>query len=197
MRHFIYFSQKARTSGNWGKGNDLMKAGRMDIVCNVIIQTLFLSNKIREDVHLHLIFNGPPCAPRHLEIISNKLNKEQISKKDIGGLIKRMLYKCKEGERREVFPGCFIEKKSFQKLLKEFEDKEKKIFVLDSKGSLIRNVDGKDLDNCVFVIGDHEGLPLKEIKRFDKINIGPETYFASQTFVIVNNELDLREDFKN
>ena len=40
MRNFIYLSNKARTSGNW-PGNDLMKAGRMDIVCNVIIQSLF------------------------------------------------------------------------------------------------------------------------------------------------------------
>jgi len=43
------------------------------------------------------------------------------------------------------------------------------------------------------VIGDHEGLPKKEIKRFEnKISIGKRIYFASQTFVIINNELDLR-----
>lgn len=187
MREFIYYSEKARTSGNF---TDLMKAGRMDIVCNVIIQSLFLSNKLRDDVRLHLIFNGPPCAPRHLEFDSGKMDKEKISKKDIGGLIKRMLYKCSESKKNEVFPGCFIEKKSFSGLLKEFESRGKKIYVLDKKGENLRDVD--DLENCVFVIGDHEGLPVKEVKRFDKVKIGPCVYFASQVFVILNNELDLR-----
>jgi len=189
MREFIYFSNKARTSGNW-PDNDLMKAGRMDIVCNVIIQTFFISNKMREDVHLHLIFNGPPNPPMHLELISNK--NMPISKKDVAGLIKRMLYKCQEGKKKEVFPGCFIEKKSFQKLVKELEEQSKEICILDKKGENIRK---SNLSNCVFVIGDHDGLAKKEIKRFKKrISIGKKTYFASQTIVIVNNELDLIEE---
>jgi len=195
MRHFVYFSNKARTSGNW---KDLMKAGRMDIVCNVIIQTFFLSNHLRDNVHLHLIFNGPPNAPMHLELDSSKLDRNTISKKDVGGLIKRMLYKCKEDKKTEVFPGCFIEKKSFIKLLKDFEEKGKNIFILNTKGKNIRELDNSQLDNCVFVIGDHEGLPAKEIKRFkDRISIGKKTYFASQTFIIIHNELDLREGLNN
>ena len=189
MREFIYFSQNARTSGNWPE-NDLMKAGRMDIVINVIISSLFLSHKLREDVHLHLIFNGHPNPPMHLEFISNP--EMPISKKDVGGLIRRMLYKCKEDRKLEVFPGCFIEKKGFNKLTKELEKNGKKIYVLDKKGNFIRNINNDDLKNSVFVIGDHEGLPKKETKKFDKISIGKMTYFASHTMVVINNELDVR-----
>jgi tRNA pseudouridine-54 N-methylase len=189
MREFIYYSEKARTSGNW---KDLKSAGRMDIVCNVIIQALFISNKIR-NTHLHLIFNGMPNPPMHLEFISDNSKELPISKKDIGGLIKRMLYKCSEKRKTEVFPNCFIEKKSFAKLVKELEDKGKEICILDSKGENIRNLSNEKLNNCVFVIGDHEGLPKKEIKRFkDKISIGNKIYFASQTFIIIHNELDVR-----
>lgn len=190
MREFIYYSAKARTSGNFGE--DLMKAGRIDIVCNVIIQTFFISNQMREDIHLHLIFDGPPNPPMHLEFISNK--DMPISKKDIAGLIKRMLYKCNEKKKNEVFPGCFIEKKSFVGLLKELENENKKICVLDSKGENIRDIKYEELKNCVFVIGDQEGLPKKEIKRFkNRISIGKKVYFASQIFIIINHELDLRE----
>ena len=186
MREFIYYSSKARTSGNW---RDLMSAGRMDIVCNVIIQAFFISNKTREDVHLHLIFDGAPNPPMHLEFISNK--DMSISKKDVGGLIKRMLYKCNEKNKNEVFPGCFIEKKSFSALVKELEAKGKTICILDEKGESIRKT---NLGGCVFVIGDHEGLPKKLVKRFKKrISIGKPTYFASQTFVIIHNELDMRK----
>ena len=189
MREFIYYSQKARTSGNFG--DDLMKAGRMDIVCNVIIQAFFISNKTREDVHLHLIFEGQPNPPMHLEFISNK--DMSISKKDVGGLIKRMLYKCNDKNKNEVFPGCFIEKKSFSALLKELEADKKDICVLDSKGKKIRELNNSQLEKSVFVIGDHEGLPKKELNRYKyRISIGPLTYFASQTFIIIHNELDIR-----
>lgn len=189
MREFVYYSAKARTSGNFG--DDLMKAGRIDIVCNVIIQAFFISNQMREDIHLHLIFDGPPNPPMHLEFISNK--EMPISKKDVAGLIKRMLYKCNEKKKNEVFPGCFIEKKSFMKLLKELENENKKIYVLDSRGENIRDLKDEELKNCVFVIGDHEGLPKKEIKRFkNRISIGKNIYFTSQIFIIINNELDLR-----
>ena len=189
MREFIYFSQKARTSGNFG--NDLMKAGRMDIVINVIISSLFLSHKLRDEVHLQLIFNGPPNPPMHLEFISHP--EMPISKKDVAGLIKRMLYKYREGKRSEIFPGCFIEKKSFARVVDDITSHDKKIFILDSDGTFLRDVSTEDLGSCVFVLGDHDGLPKKEMKKFkNRVSIGTKTYFASQTIVIVQHEFDVR-----
>ena len=189
MREFVYYSAKAQTSGNF---KDLMKAGRIDIVCNVIIQAFFLSHQMRDDVHLHLIFDGQPNPPMHLEFVSNK--DMPISKKDVAGLIKRMLYKCSEKKKTEVFPGCFIEKKGFSALLKELEKEGKMIQILDAKGEKLREVKDSRLGNAVFVIGDHEGLPKKELKRYkNRISVGGPTYFASQTFIIIHNELDIRK----
>lgn len=199
MREFVYFSSKARTSGNFDV-NNLMKAGRMDIACQVIIMTFFVSHHIREDVKLHLVFAGGPDPVKHLEMFPGKNfmgddeKRIDISKKDIAGLIKKMLYKYKKGEKREVAPGYFIEKKSFLNVVEELMKQGGKIFILDKRGKDIRNV--KIPKNPVFIVGDHEGLPKKEIKRLKKIvttvSIGPKTYFASQTVAIINNELDRR-----
>lgn len=201
MREFIYFSQHARTSGNF---DDLMKAGRMDIVCHVIINSFFISNKIRNDVKLHLIFYGPPDPPKHLEMIPGRVIPEtgkqagkegiDISKKDLIGLIKRMLFKYKHGIKHEVYPGYFIEKKGFWQVLEELQAEGKKLFVLDDRGEDIRKADiPKD---CVFILGDHQGLPHKELKRLKKIatpvSVGPTEYFASQVVTLVQNELDRR-----
>jgi tRNA pseudouridine-54 N-methylase len=102
-----------------------------------------------------------------------------------------MLYKWNDKKKTEVFPGCHIERKSLSVLLKELTEDGKKICVMDFKGENIRNI--KNLGDCVFVIGDHEGLPNKELKRYkDRFTVGPKTYFASQVFVIVHNELDYR-----
>ena len=194
MKHFIYFSSKAVTSGKALSGKDvnLMKAGRMDIAIHSIIQGLFLSHDVRKDVKFHLVFYGPPDAPKHIEIqVKDWLD---ISKKDIGTLIKKTLYKYRPGEKREVFPGVFIEKKSLLNVAEELIDNGSEVFILDKKGEDIRKAEIKD--NCAFVLGDHEGLPKKELKRLKQIavsvSIGPKMYFASQTVAVVNNELDRR-----
>lgn len=190
MREFIYFSSKARTSGNF---TDLMKAGRMDIVIHFLINSMFISNNIRDDVILHLIFYGQPDPPKHLEINSNK--EVEISKKDVAGLIKRMLYKYKEGRKIEVFPGCFVEKKSLFEVIDELKKQRKEIYILDKNGKnaeeIIKNI---DKENAVFLVGDHEGLPKKEVKRLKQlcktISLGKTVYFASQTATILNYILD-------
>jgi len=199
MRHFVYFSQKARTTGNFG--DDLMKAGRIDIACQIVIMAFFISNAIRNNVKLHMIFNGPPDAPKHLELFPGKKlypddedNERDISKKDVAGLLKKLLYKYKPGIKNEVMPGYFVEKKSFIDVINELGE-ESTVYLLDKKGEDIRTIEIGE--NPVFVFGDHEGIPKFEMKRLKKINIkkvsvGDTMYFASQALTIVQNELDRR-----
>lgn len=193
MRHFVYFSKSAVTSGKALSYGDLMKAGRMDIAIHSFIQGVFLSHGFRKDVKFHFIFYGQPDPPKHIEIqVTDEL---EISKKDIATLIKKILYKYKEGEKTEPIKGCFVEKKSFLKVAEELSENGSQIFILDKKGKDIR--EAEILDNCVFILGDHEGLPKKELKRLREISIpvsiGPKVYFASQTVAVVNNELDYRK----
>lgn len=191
MREFVYFSKNARTSGNFNP-EKLMEAGRMDIACHTLIAAFFLSHDTRKDVKLHMIFNGQPDPPKHLEFVYNE--KMPLSKKDVAGLLRRMLFKYKKDRKIEAFPGCFIEKKSFVKLLEELEAEGKTLYILDRKGKDIRQTQIKD--NAVFVLGDQEGMPKKEMKRFkdvERISLGPAMLFASQAIIILNNELDRRE----
>ncbi len=192
MRHFVYFSKDGVTSGKALSGGNLMRAGRMDIAIHSFIQGVYLSHGFREDVKFHFVLYGMPDPPKHIEIqVTPEL---EISKKDIGNLLKKILYKYKIGEKAEIFPKCFVEKKSFLKVIEELEKNESSIFILDKKGEDIRKVEIKD--NCVFIIGDHDGLPKKELKRLKqiatKVSIGDKMYFASQTVAVVNNELDYR-----
>ena len=202
MREFIYYSNKGRTSGNF---TDLMSAGRMDIVCHIVINSFFLSQKMRDDVKLHLMLNGSPDPPKHIEITAKtsegmpetgkEVGSVDISKKDIGGLIKIILYKYKKDRKIEVYNGISVEKKSFVKLIDEFKDRT--IYLLDKKGEDISKI--KIKENPVFIIGDHEGLP-KKVKKYilknknvKPVSIGPKMYFASHVVVILNNILDRNE----
>jgi len=205
MRHIIYYSQNAWTSGNF---DDLMKAGRMDIVCHVVINSLFVSRQMRDEVVLHLVLAGPPDPVKHIEISPLEHEKRKltfdeekridISKKDIAGLIKRMLYKYKEGRKNEVFPGCWIEKKPLFKIIDELIEQGLEVYVLDKKGENIRDM--KLEPDGVYIFGDHDGLPKVELKRLKKkaklISLGKKMYFASQSVTILNHELDMIE-FQN
>jgi len=192
MRHFVYFSSSAATSGKALSGGDLMKAGRMDIAIHSFIQGVFLSHGFRKDTTFHFVFYGMPDPPKHIEItVTDEL---EISKKDVGNLIKKILYKGREGEKTGVFPGCFVEKKSFLKVVEELIEKGIECFILEKNGESIRKV--KIPENSCFILGDHDGLPKKEMKRLKKsltpVSVGPKMYFASQTVAVVNNELDVR-----
>jgi len=192
MRQFLYFSKSAVTSGNALAEGNLMRAGRMDIVIHTIISAFFLSHDIRKDVKVHLVFYGMPDPPKHIEI---EIRPEfTISKKDVANLIRKILYKYRQGERKEVLPGCFVEKKSFYNVVEELIEQGNEIYILDKKGKDIR--EAKISENCVFVLGDQDGLPEKEFKRLKKmaipVSVGPKTYFASHVVSVVNNELDRR-----
>jgi len=197
MREFIFFSNQARTSGNFNIHN-LMDAGRMDIACHVLIHAFFLSHKLREDTKLHMIFNGPPDPPKHFMIFP-KGNKTTgnitLSKKDVANLIRKMLFKYKPGQKIIVEDGYEIEKKSLFKVVDELIEEGKQIYVLDDKGEDIREI--KIKDNPVFILGDSSGFASKELKKLKKVakpvSVGNKTYFASQVVTIVNNELDRRE----
>jgi len=204
MREIIYFSNKARTTGNFDTA-ELMSAGRMDIAVHVLINAFFLSHKLRQDTKLHLIFNGPPDPPKHLELFPGKVipetgkqagsDKPDISKKDVANLIKKMLYKYKKEQKTEVWAGYNIEKKSLFKVINELINEQKQIYILDAKGQDIRKI--KFADNPVFVLADQDGFPKKELKKLKSlgipINVGKPIYFASQVVTIVQNELDRQE----
>lgn len=200
MRELIYYSRTAPTAGSYIKEN-LQESGRIDIAIHVVIAAFFLSHKIRPDMKLHLCFAGMPDPPKHLELKpvtegKTGIDKIYLAKKDVSGVLKKMLYKYREGEKKEVFPGFWVEKKGFLELIKEFCEQERNLYILDPDGEDIRTVEIKD--NPIFILGDHKGLPEKELKRLKTmclpVTIGKRVYFASQTVAVVNNELDRRED---
>jgi len=200
MREFIYYSRTAPTSGSYVK-SDLMKSGRLDIAIHSVIAAFFLSHKMRTDVKLHLCFAGPPDPQKHLELRPvtegmTGVDKIYLSKKNVEGVIKRMLYKYKDGEKREVFPGYWVEKKGFLEVVKELYKEGRNLYILDPKGEDLREAEIGE--NPIFILGDHRGLPGKELKRLKAmckpVTVGKRTYFASHTIAVVNNEIDRRED---
>ncbi|UCD92940.1 MAG: tRNA (pseudouridine(54)-N(1))-methyltransferase TrmY, partial [Methanobacteriota archaeon] len=63
MREFVLYSRKGRTDGNF---KSLREAGRLDIVYQCILTSIFKSHAHRHDVVFHAVLTGPPKPPLRL-----------------------------------------------------------------------------------------------------------------------------------
>lgn len=198
MRNFVVYSSQARTDPFI---KDLKKSGRIDVLLHSIISALFISNKFREDVQIHLFLMGPPNSPRHILIKFDKDNS--ISKKNLKKLIEMCLRRCKEGEIRQVHPGVFVDDLDIYSLIEKFKKENLNVFYLDFAGKNIKLVNKDVLNSSVFILGDHFGFDkvLKKWLRKNvfKLSLGENIYFTSQAITIINYELDniLINSYKN
>lgn len=164
--------------------SNLHDAGRLDVVYECIVASLFLSHGIRRDTVFHAVLNGPPNPPLHLQIdgialydVRTDLDTwQQILRKIIAG---------------KTHPGISVDKTSFEALLKT-EAQAHSVYVLEEGG---KNIAETGLaDNAVFVLGDHVGLPKKAeilaLRFGQKISLGKQTYLAASCITIINYVLD-------
>ena len=187
MRTYIIYSKTAHTAPVI---KDLKAAGRIDILLHSIISALYASNTYRDDVELHLILMGPPNSPRHITIRYHPDNT--ISKKNIKKIIEIALRRYKDGISKEVHPGVYVDNYSIEKVIQNLENPN--IYMLNENGDHIKNFKKSELENPVFILGDHEGFD-KKVKKYLKKNItrlslGEQVYFTSQAITIINYELD-------
>jgi len=185
MRAFVLVSHGLTTY----KIRDFYKAGRLDIAIHSIIHSFFISNGLRSDVEFNLLLYGKPKPPIRIKIVSNL--ETPWSKKDVGTLIKIALWKFyKKGEKPiEALKGVYVDRSDLERTLKEYKDRNFKIFLLDFKGKEIENAELSE--NSLFVLGDFLGLEKSHFEIASKysdeiISLGNAMYFTSQCIFILN-----------
>ena len=182
-REFILFSRIGQTDSNF---HNLHDAGRLDIVHECIVGSLFLSHGLRRDVTFHAILNGPPNPPVHIQIDGSTLYDVRTDMDTWQVILKKTL-------QGKAHPGITKDKTSFEALLKA-KAQTKTIYVLEEDGEEINQMDLAE--NSLFILGDHVGLPKKaEIfaQRFgEKISLGKQPYLAASCITIINYTLDQR-----
>ena len=181
LREFVLYSRLGRTDSDWISLHD---AGRLDIVHECIVASLFLSHGLRRDVNFHAMLSGPPKPPIHLTINGAELYDVRTDMETWQSILKKTL-------SRKPHPGITTDKTSFEALLKT-KAEASSIYVLEESGKNIADTDVKP--NPIFVLGDHVGLP-KNSERFalrygEKISLGKQPYLAASCITILNYLLD-------
>jgi len=183
MRTFVLYARKARTDSNF-RLDDLINAGRIDLVCRCISSALWLSHNVREDTKIFTVLNGPPKPPVTICFQGSKLLKVYVDELTNAKWIKKIL-SMKFGNEWLEIDATKVARKSFQEVLNELNGKN---YVLHEKGEFIENI--KIEKNPVFVLGDQVGLSIAEekfaLRNGEKISLGKNVYLASSCISILN-----------
>jgi len=187
MREFVLYSRLGRTDAKFVNLHD---AGRLDVVYECIVASMFLSHGIRKDAVFHAALSGPPSPPVHLKIDGETLHDVRTDEKTWEEIFRKTL-------AGQTHPGVTSCKKSFEALLRErVEASQKGIYVLEEKG---RNISEVKLErNVMFILGDHIGLP-RTVENFalrfaEKVSLGRKPYLAASCITILNYLMDSTAD---
>lgn len=177
MREYVLYSRTGQTDSHFAS---LHNAGRLDIVHECIVASLFRSHSIRKDVTFHVVLNGQPKPPIHIQIDGQILHDVRTDQETWTKIIRNAL----DGKHH---PGVTVSKTSFEALVKARVGKTS-IYVLEENG---RNIDEVDFQSdAFFIVGDHIGLPRvteKFVLRFgEKISLGKQPYLAAQCITVLN-----------
>lgn len=162
-------------------------AGRLDIVYECIVTSLFLSHGLRRNVNFNAILNGPPNPPMHLQIDGAELYDVRTDIDTWYSILKKTL-------SGKTHPGITTSKTSFEALLKQKAEKAT-VYVLEEGGKNVAEIELKP--NPLFVLGDHVGLPKKAesfaLRFGEKISLGKQPYLAASCITVLNYLLDKQE----
>lgn len=182
MYEFVLYSRKGHTNGQI---KTLLTAGRLDIVHQCILTSIFTSHGHRHDVIFHAFLNGPPNPPKHLIVNGDKLFNTRLDERSWENILKNVL----DGN---THPGITVKKESIQAFIKAKAETGIEIFILEERGKNIKNIEFED--SAIFIFGDHIGLPKKDEKfilRFgEKISLGKQKYLTASCIDIINYTLD-------
>jgi tRNA (pseudouridine54-N1)-methyltransferase len=178
LREFILYSRKGRTDS---KFRSLREAGRLDVVQECIVASLFLSHGIRRNVVFHATLYGPPSPPLHLRIDGGTLRDVRTDQRTWEEILRKVL-------SGGMHAGISTGRQSFEALLKE----KTEIYVLEEGGRSISEM--RFGEHVVFVLGDHVGLPKKvegfALRYGQKVSLGRKKYLAASCITILNYLLD-------
>lgn len=177
------YSRLGRTDSGFANLHD---AGRLDIVYECVVASLFLSHGIRKDVVFHAVLNGPPRPPLHLMVQGISLHDVRTDQHTWEQILKKVL-------SGKMHPGIMVNRLGFEAVMKDAANRAP-VYVLEERGE---NVAGIDLaDSAVFILGDHVGLPKKAedfaLRFGQKVSLGKQPYLAASCITILNYLLDSR-----
>ena len=195
MRTFVIRARKASVSAD-KVFSQVGNGGHFEIIAHTLMNAFYVSNDMRSDVEVYIVLDSSVDFPRTLKFSSAKgISFSGFHEHAILEVVASALAKgsnlTKNG-KLILEPGIEIYGFGFEVLMKELIETAP-VYLLDKKGEDIRTLDFET--DSIFVLSDHLAMPKNSIKSLErkglkKISLGKKMLFASQSIVLVHNELD-------
>ncbi len=197
MRRFLVLVHRVPTDGDFSLNDLASGGGRMDEVAQVVGAAFLVSNGIRRDTELDLLLLRDGGGGRRIHLVGERLRYLNPDERSTAALLKNALVRAGGHERRslEASPGVFVGPGGEEDLLSFV--RQPGAFWAEEGGTPLRQSPlGQEVAG---VLGDVFDPTLREreillASGIPQVRLGPRSLRSSQCVVLLQNELDLRQE---
>ena len=192
QRKFAIIGHKAPSNGDLFLNDLPGLSGRMDVLARAINATLFLSHGIRRDSQIIVHLTGGDKPPRRVMFDGSELGGVRPDERSISGHIKSII-KTKlppVGIWKNVSSGIYQSGGGIEITLKEWEEENVSIYVLDREGSSLPK---KECKKIGFLLSDDIPFTSEEynvISKYKKISLGEKWLQGQSCITIIHHLID-------
>jgi tRNA (pseudouridine54-N1)-methyltransferase len=198
VRRTLLIAHRVPVSGAFTLNDLAGGAGRMDEVARCVSTAFTLSNALRQDAEMTILFvSEPPPKSRRIEVVGNRLRYLNPDERSTAALLKNALVRSIPLDRDvESSPGIRVGPVDPDAALRAFA-RHPGAFWLTEEGGEYRTsplLDG----GFSAILSDPIDPTTSEVETLvalglPKLSLGPRSMRSSQCLDILNHEVDLRE----
>ncbi|HEV2520527.1 MAG TPA: hypothetical protein VGX00_07960 [Thermoplasmata archaeon] len=198
MRRILLIAHRVPVSGAFTLNDLAGGAGRMDEIARCVSTAFTLSNALRQDAEMTILFVAePPPKARRIEVVGNRLRYLNPDERSTAALLKNALVRSIPLDRDlESSPGLRVGPVDPGPAIRTFAA-HPGAFWLTEDGSPYRSSPLLDGGFSAIVSDPTDPTP-EEVELFrslgiPKLSLGPRSMRSSQCLDALNHEADLRE----
>jgi tRNA (pseudouridine54-N1)-methyltransferase len=198
MRRFLILAHRVPTSGEFTLNDLAGGAGRMDEVARAVSTAFTLSNDLRRDTEVTVLFVAdPPPKARRIDLVGSRLRFLNPDERSTAALLKNALVRSVAFPRPfESSPGLTVAPADPPRALREFVAFPNPLW-LSEDGGRIEEWPSPGGDVAAVVSDPYdptvEERELLASTGVPRVRVGPRSLRTSQVIDLVHHELDLRE----
>jgi len=198
MRRFLILAHRVPTGGEFTLNDLAGGAGRMDEVARAVSTAFTLSNDLRRDTELTVLFVAdPPPRARRVDLIGARLRYLNPDERSTAALLKNALVRSVAFPRPfESSPGLLVAPADPLAELRAFLSQPNPIWLTEGGGPIEEWPSPGG--HVAAVISDPydptaEEQALLSFAQVPRVSVGPRSLRTSQVVDLVHHELDRRD----
>ena len=198
MRRFLILAHRVPVSGEFTLNDLAGGAGRMDEVARAVSTGFTLSNDLRRDTEVTVLFCAePPPSARRIDLDGARLRYLNPDERSTAALLKNALVRSRTLDRDlEASPGLRVGPADPLPLLEEFLRRPGAVWLTET-GSPLRAWPGAAGEIAAVVSDPYDPSESERAAAVASgapfLAVGPRSLRTSQVIDVVHHELDARE----